>query len=326
MLTKMSFKRAFCALTLLILCWSSPLFGAKYAGEFLSLGVGGRALGMGGAFVGVADDASAGYWNPAGLFQLKGKELLLMHAQTFGSLLNHDFISYVIPKKGEGSNSAFGFNLMRLGGDGIKITALPVPGAPPSESNKPYVVDEKSHSDYLFLFSYSRRMRPKLALGANAKLIYRDIAGSSAYGLGMDVGILAPLSPSVSLGATLVDAATTLLAYDNGTKESIYPTLRMGSRFSHNLKDFLLILALDSDFRFEGRDYAAQVNFQDVSADLHLGVEVGYLEKAALRLGLDQGDFTFGFGVRTRKIGADIAFLNHDDLDQTYRISLQIRP
>ena len=40
---------------------------AKYAGEFLSLGVGGRALGMGGASVALANDVTAGYWNPAGL-------------------------------------------------------------------------------------------------------------------------------------------------------------------------------------------------------------------------------------------------------------------
>jgi hypothetical protein len=322
----MNFRKTFLGLILLLFYFPPSLFGAKYSGEFLSLGVGGKALGMGGAFVGVADDASAGYWNPAGLFQVKGKELLLMHAETFGSLLNHDFISYVIPKKDENSSSAFGLNLMRLGGDGIKITALPTPDAPPGESNKPYVVDEKSHSDYVFLFSYSRKIRPKLALGANAKLIYRDVAGSSAYGLGMDLGILAPLSPSFSLGATLVDATTTLLAYDNGTKESIYPTLKAGSRFSRSLKDFVLTLAVDSDFRFEGRDYAAQLNFQDLSADLHFGVEVSYLEKAALRLGLDQGNFTFGLGLRTRRIGADIAYLDHDELDQSYRISLQIKP
>jgi hypothetical protein len=280
---------------------------------------------MGGAFVAVANDASAGYWNPAGLFQLKTKELLLMHSEAFGSLLNHDFISYVIPRKKESSISAFGFNLMRLGGDGIKITELPNPNLPPGESNQPYVVDEKSHSDYVLSFSYSRKIEPNLALGGSAKLIYRDIAGESAYGSGMDLGILASISPSLTLGASLIDAATTFLAYDNGTEESIYPTLKTGSRFSRNLKNFFLTLAFDSDFRFEGRDYAAQINFNDLSADLHYGMEISYLQKVALRLGSDQGNLTYGVGLNTEKLGADIAFLNHEELDKSYRISLNIK-
>ncbi|HID92967.1 MAG TPA: hypothetical protein EYP60_02615 [bacterium (Candidatus Stahlbacteria)] len=45
---------------------------AAYAGEFLHMGVGARPIGMGGAFTSVADDPSAGYWNPAGLTQLSG--------------------------------------------------------------------------------------------------------------------------------------------------------------------------------------------------------------------------------------------------------------
>ena len=48
----------------------------KYAGEFLKLGVGARALGMGGAFVGLADDASAGYWNPAGLAFMSSHQVM----------------------------------------------------------------------------------------------------------------------------------------------------------------------------------------------------------------------------------------------------------
>ena len=49
----------------------------KYAGEFLRLGVGARALGMGGSYVALANDASAAYWNPAGLATLQHAEMLL---------------------------------------------------------------------------------------------------------------------------------------------------------------------------------------------------------------------------------------------------------
>src|SRR5258708_8986939 len=56
----------------LFLCFA-PL--AAGAGGFESGGLGARATGMGGAFVGVADDWTAIYWNPAGLARLKGKEV-----------------------------------------------------------------------------------------------------------------------------------------------------------------------------------------------------------------------------------------------------------
>ena len=36
----------------------------------MAIGVGSRPLGMGGAFVGIADDVTAGYYNPAGLANL----------------------------------------------------------------------------------------------------------------------------------------------------------------------------------------------------------------------------------------------------------------
>jgi len=42
----------------------------KYAGEFMAIGVGGRANGMGGAYVAVTNDVTSGYWNPAGLARI----------------------------------------------------------------------------------------------------------------------------------------------------------------------------------------------------------------------------------------------------------------
>ena len=64
----------------------------KYAGEFMAIGIGGRPLGMGGAFTGVADDVTSGYYNPAGLANLNYPQLSLMHSEQFGELVNYDYV------------------------------------------------------------------------------------------------------------------------------------------------------------------------------------------------------------------------------------------
>ena len=77
----------------------------KYAGEFLAIGVGGRALGMGGAYVAVANDVTSGYYNPAGLIHLNYPQIELMHEERFGSLVNYDYAAVAIPY---GTDMSFG--------------------------------------------------------------------------------------------------------------------------------------------------------------------------------------------------------------------------
>ena len=61
----------FVLFSLLTSSMAGKIVKAKYAGEFLATGVGARALGMGGAFVAISNDVTAGYWNPAALAHIK---------------------------------------------------------------------------------------------------------------------------------------------------------------------------------------------------------------------------------------------------------------
>src|SRR3989339_1175485 len=97
---------------------AQTVFG-KYAGEFMAIGVGGRALGMGGAFVAIANDVTAGYYNPAGLANLNYPQLSLMHSEQFGNLVNYDYAAVGIPY---GTDMSFGLSVIRLGVDGIPDT------------------------------------------------------------------------------------------------------------------------------------------------------------------------------------------------------------
>jgi hypothetical protein len=76
------------ALVLMMLAGGTLIAGetkvAKYAGEFLSIGIGGRALGMGSAAVALASDVTAGYWNPAGLVNVKSLKSCLCTTRVSG--------------------------------------------------------------------------------------------------------------------------------------------------------------------------------------------------------------------------------------------------
>ncbi len=69
---------------------------AKYANDFLSIGVGGRALGMGSAYTAAANDVTSGYWNPAGLSKLEFPEIILMHDQRYGDIVSYNYARWRI--------------------------------------------------------------------------------------------------------------------------------------------------------------------------------------------------------------------------------------
>ena len=108
-------------LSLIVLVPSSAL-ATKYAGAFMVDGGGARPLGMGSAFVAVADDASATFWNPAGLADQEKRQIMLMHSERFGDLVDRDYLGFVLPIKGN-SKQALGLSLIRLGVDDIPFTA-----------------------------------------------------------------------------------------------------------------------------------------------------------------------------------------------------------
>ena len=91
----------------------------KYAGEFLAIGVGGRALGMGSAQTAIANDVTAGYWNPAGLASMDYPQIALMHEEHFGSLVSYNYAAVAIPY---GTDMSFGISVMRSSIDGIPDT------------------------------------------------------------------------------------------------------------------------------------------------------------------------------------------------------------
>lgn len=324
---------------------------ARYTADFLTLGVGARALAMGGAGTALSDNAYAPYWNPAGLGQLTRYEVSFMHSTLNGEDA-YDFVSYIHPLKKRG---AIGVSWLRVGVDDIPITSLPVISRPVGPANRPEVVGSFSNTDNAFLFAHGWRLPAfrgiHLRLGGTLKLLYMSgYRSTNAIGGGADVGIIAMTNPEKShqllIGLQASDAFTTKLYWNTpppsadltSHTETILPHLKIGIATIHSLPIFrsTLILALDTYLQNRGQSDAEAP--QGSPVELHAGAEWTLFDLLALRFGIAERSgslesvrqLTAGVGLNLRFVtgagaGLDYAFGNHPALGGSHRISLRIR-
>ncbi len=306
---------------------------AKYAGEFIAIGVGGRALGLGGAYCAIARDVTAGYWNPAGLSAMDYPQITLMHDERFGGLVNYDYAALAIPA---GANTSLAISLIRLGVDDIPNTQNAGVDAngnplPPGDFQNlagidPSKVTYFNAADWAFYLSYSKRASDRFSFGANVKLIRRGLGDASATGIGFDLGAQYAVTDRFLLGANAQDVTTTLVAWNTGTNELITPTLKTGSAYLLDIFGGTLTPALDIDFRFEGRKAESNAHVGRISMDFHSGIEFDFRKLVAIRAGYsDIGSMNVGTGIHLPKFDIDYSFAKFDQTDQldnTHRISL----
>jgi hypothetical protein len=328
-------RLGFAALAAFLVLQPAAAGATRYAGEFLRVGAGARALGMGSAFVGLADDGTAAYWNPAGLATLPEPQINAMHAEQFGSIVQYDFISYAMPVGGTGkARQGLGVSLLRLGVSDIPDTrglqfldqngngVFDYPEDRLLVDESKFVFD--SANDFALLLSYSRELRPGLALGGSLKVVRQWLGDSlRSNGFGADIGALWVGSKGWSAGAILRDITTTQILWNTGTNESVSPTLRVGTAKSHAFKNrrHVLTAAFDVQVGFNGEELSSQASMGSVTFEFHPGLEYWLDRKLALRAGMDAANFAAGAGVRIHKFGVDYAYLDHRDLDSSHRIS-----
>lgn len=310
---------------------AQTVFG-KYAGEFLAIGVGGRPLGMGGAYVAIANDVTAGYYNPAGLAQLNYPQIALMHDARYGNLVNYDYAGFALPFS---NDMTFGLSIMRLGIDGIPDTRNAAVGniTDPTDPNfrlNTDLITTFSDQDWAFYLTFAKRQSDKLSWGANVKIIYRSIAEYSAYGIGFDAGAIYKLFDKFTVGANIQDVTTTLVAWSTGRNELIAPTAKIGGAYQVNILGGTITPALDLDIRFENRQFASMFHVGPISIDSHVGFEYNFKNIFAVRAGYnDVKQFTIGAGIKLPKLNIDYSFARFnaaadDRLDDTHRISIML--
>lgn len=145
------------------------------AAKFLSVGIGPRANAMGGAFTAIADDASAIYWNPAGIASSNQFQALFAYTELYAGI-NLNYFGFVIPS---GDIGNFGLSVTAINYGSIGVT---------TESQPEGTGESFTPASYAFGLSYARNITQDFSVGATGKLVTESIYHSSATGVAFDVG------------------------------------------------------------------------------------------------------------------------------------------
>ncbi|HVX51834.1 MAG TPA: PorV/PorQ family protein [Chitinophagaceae bacterium] len=276
----------------------------KYSNEFLNIGAGARGLGMGSTQVASADDATAGYWNPAGLAAVTDNATLsLMHADYFAGIGKYDYLAGAFPLKQ--GNQTLGLSLLRFGVDDIPNTLFLVQ---PDGSINYNNIQSFSSADYAFLVSYAKTIKAdddtRFSWGGNAKIIYRKVGSfASAWGFGIDAGLMYR-TPKWRFGLAARDVTTTFNAWSfsftDEEKQALYltdndipvkseeitaPRLVLGAGYDFAFGEkFHLLAQTDMDITFDGKRNTL-ISSNPVSIDPKIGVEANINNTVFIRAG-----------------------------------------
>ena len=318
----------------------------KYSNEFLNIGAGARGLAMGGAQVASAKDATAGYWNPAGLSGVKDPNVGLMHAEYFGGIAKYDYLSGALPI--QNNKRALGISILRFAVDDIPNTLFLVePDGRVNYDN----IQSFSTADYAFLLSFAQKLKETETTGAsfgiNAKVIYRKVGKfATAWGFGFDAG-LQMHGEKWHAGIVARDITSTFNAWSftftEKEKEALYLTKNDIPIRSTELTAPRVIIGGGYDFKLGGKvSLSAEANLDvtfdgkrntvysgnTISIDPHIGLEANISDVFFVRAGIANFQKAFqdgdtanvkkvwiyqpsaGAGVKIKNVMVDFAFTN----------------
>jgi hypothetical protein len=203
------------------------------AADFLKIGIGPKARGMGGAFVGLADDPSAIYWNPAGLSQLDCPQVMFAHDR-WAQDIRYEYIGCAMPVDPR-NTVAVAVMFLHMG----EILGY-------DENDKP--TSFFSAYDAAMLLGYSRRISSGLSLGWTAKAILEKLENEKAQAAALDIGLFYDSHIS-SFGLSLRNLGTKLKFVEK--KHALPIELEVG--FVLKVLNNHLLLSSDADFLADTR-------------------------------------------------------------------------
>lgn len=318
---------------------------------FLQISPGVRADGMGEAFVALANDASAVYWNTGGLGFLNGHELLIMHSNWLPQLagdLFYDYVSYI-------------HHINGLGTFGASVTYLNLGQQNVTLENGPEVVDHFTSYDFAVSGAFGTLLGEHTGVGLNMKVIRSNLAPFGAgkekgtgqtWSFGVDLGVLyqAPFLKNLNLGMNLTNMGPKISYIDVDQADPQPTTLKAGLAYHIiNSKYNKLTYVLDFDKLLVRRykdgtsdpfykaiftSWTDQPIKQEMKEIItHTGLEYWYSNLIALRVGYwydELGNvkpYTFGAGLKYSLYRFDFGYIAAGEghpLTDTMRFSLTI--
>ncbi len=287
--------------------------GDRVGAAFLKIGVGAKAIGMAGAYTAVSNDATALYWNPAGIAGLHKKEFSLMHAEHIADM-GFDFAGFTMPVGKYGQN--------RSGTMGVSFSKLSQTDQEGRGDNREQTGSFKA-SDMAFAMSYARPVMSNLYAGSTLKLIKSSIGNDSANAMALDIGGMYHMSKlPVSLGLAVRNISHGI-KYINEV-DYLPLTFALGAAY-------LTPLGLSASVEFTHMPYDGKNTFS-------MGTEYLVLSKLALRAGyMSNGlgnqyadakgfeNFVGGLGLGLFNYRLDYSFVPFGPLGNVQRFSISSR-
>jgi opacity protein-like surface antigen len=272
------------------------------AAKFLSIPVGARSIGMGGAFAALADDASALYWNPAGIARLYSNEAMFSHADWIADV-KFNYGAVVVPLSGIGT---LGLSFTSVSMDDMERTTELQP-----EGTSQFF----SAGSFAVAVSYARNLTDWFSIGGSLKYVNEHIWNSSATGFAIDVGTLFSTPfPGLTFGAGITNFGTKMnmtgddllipvgVSTNSGTNQNINArlatddfdlplTLRIGVAYQPIAdEDQVLTLAVDA---YHPNDNSESIN---IGGEYALFQRIVALRAGLKGLGLKDSEEEFAIG------------------------------
>ncbi len=310
------------------------------AAQFLKIGVGARAMSLGGSFTAIASDVSTIYWNPAGITNLKTTSLGFTHTQWFADI-SHDFAGVSVPIS-ESDFIAVSATSLTTGEQEVTTVAQP------NGTGVFYNV-----SDLAIGLTYGRQLTDRFSVGLSVKYIQQNLYNEKASSLTLDIGsylrtgfhnLIIGMAISNFGGSMKLDGRD-LIAITSISKDvsgSYTPDGRLTTQEYPLPLIFRVGLSMDfvggldpiiasEKSRFTLSLEGTQLN--DNSERINLGAEYAWSEmvfaRAGFKFNYDQEQWTFGAGLNiplgNQFVVFDYAFIQFKDLGNVSQFSLELR-
>jgi hypothetical protein len=341
--------KRYCAITVLVVLLASTGFPqgtgnvsktGTTAATFLEISVGAPAVGMGGAFVSIANDATALYWNPAGVATLLQASVVAVHTNWIANT-KFDYAGIALPVTGFGT---IGLSIASLSMGDMKVRTVDFP-----EGTGEYF----SAGDLAGALSYSRQLSERFSIGLSAKYIQQNIWHESAGGFAIDVGTLfkTDLFGGMTIGAALTNFGTSMKMAGRDTRQFISPspgqlgtTNQVPADIEFDSWDLPLLFHFGVSTRvLDNDEYRWTIavdalhpndNFESVNAGMEFAFANFFFLRAgyqSLYLDRAEGGLSLGLGVSTgnflgsSSVGFDYAYENMGRLESVHVFSLALR-